>query len=98
MTTLIATTIPVWKPDEGNWAELAACHGHPEPDMWHADETSNNPWHLAAKAEAKQICKTQCLVRAECLAYAVRTREATGIWGGLGPRERTRLRNRIGRR
>lgn len=96
---MIATTIPVREPGEGHWGELAACNGHPDPNIWHADETSAASWDVTGKAEAKRICKTLCLVRSDCLAYAVRTRQMTGIWGGLGPRERTRLRNRLaGRR
>ena len=91
MTTLIAAAIPVWKPDDFHWGDLAACDSHPDPDIWHADETSSAAWDVEAKEEAKKICTTMCLVRGDCLAYAMRTRQSTGIWGGLGPRERTRL-------
>lgn len=98
MTTLIATTIPVYKPSDWDWRELASCLGHPDPDIWHADETSGDLWHAEAKTEAKKICKELCLVREDCLAYALRTRQTTGIWGGLGPRERTNLRKRLARR
>jgi hypothetical protein len=40
-------------------------------------------------SEAKAIC-AGCSVRAECLAYALATRQARGVWGGLTPRERRR--------
>jgi len=98
VTTLIATVVPVWRPGDGEWGELAACKDHPDPDIWHADETSSNPWDIAAKEEARRICKTMCLVRAECLAYALRTGQRTGFWGGLSPRELTKLRRELGRR
>ena len=97
MTTLIATTIPVYRPGDFDWRELAACLGHPDPDIWHADGTSNDPWHVAAREEAKRICGTECLVQDDCLEYAMRTRQYTGIWGGKGPRDRTLLRKRLAR-
>jgi WhiB family redox-sensing transcriptional regulator len=37
--------------------------------------------------EAKAIC-SRCLVRGECLAFAIRTRQMHGIWGGLTEEER----------
>ena len=99
MTVTLAPTIPVWNPDDFNWGDLAACGSHPEPDIWHADGTSSKPWDKYAREEAKRICTTECLVQADCLAYAMRTGQYTGIWGGLGPRDRTILRNKIaGRR
>jgi WhiB family redox-sensing transcriptional regulator len=44
--------------------------------------------------EAKQVCG-QCPVKAECLAYALDSREAYGIWGGLDPDERRDLRRSL---
>ncbi len=41
--------------------------------------------------EAKAVCAA-CVVRAECLDYALTHRERFGIWGGLSERERRRLR------
>ena len=43
-----------------------------------------------ARAKAKHIC-TECSVRQECLAFALRVREAHGIWGGLTEVERRHL-------
>ena len=43
-------------------------------------------WDQAA--EAKAVC-AGCLVRRECLAFALRTRQVHGIWGGLTEEERT---------
>lgn len=40
--------------------------------------------------EAKALCG-DCLVRAECLDYALETRQRFGIWGGRSERERRRL-------
>jgi WhiB family redox-sensing transcriptional regulator len=39
---------------------------------------------------AKEICAT-CPVREACLEYALETRPADGVWGGLTPIERHRM-------
>lgn len=41
----------------------------------------------------KAICRA-CPVRAECLDWALATREPFGIWGGLNEEERRRIRVR----
>jgi WhiB family transcriptional regulator, redox-sensing transcriptional regulator len=38
----------------------------------------------------KKICEG-CEVRAECLGYALESRELHGVWGGLSDRERRHL-------
>ena len=40
---------------------------------------------------AKSVCAA-CSVREECLEYALDTNQQWGIWGGLLPRERRRIR------
>ncbi|MGH3294030.1 MAG: WhiB family transcriptional regulator [Trebonia sp.] len=42
-------------------------------------------------AEAKAACAC-CLVRRQCLAFALRTRQAYGIWGGMTEEERSQMR------
>jgi len=42
---------------------------------------------------AKDICGT-CDVTAECLDYALRSRQDLGVWGGLSPKQR----DKVGRR
>jgi WhiB family redox-sensing transcriptional regulator len=39
---------------------------------------------------AKEICST-CVVKQDCLDYAMRIREPHGIWGGLNEAERKQL-------
>ncbi|CAM3583164.1 WhiB family transcriptional regulator [Micrococcus flavus] len=45
--------------------------------------------------DAKRVCAA-CLVRQECLDYAMDNDERFGIWGGLSERERRRLRRERG--
>lgn len=52
------------------------------------------PENETETAAAKAIC-AQCRVRGICLETALRNKERYGIWGGLTPRERARVRRRI---
>jgi Transcription factor WhiB len=47
---------------------------------------------LAQVAQAKAIC-AGCPVRRECLAFALRTHQVHGVWGGLSEQERHPLRS-----
>lgn len=40
--------------------------------------------------EAKSVC-VGCMVRAECLSYALDTDQRFGVWGGMSERERRKL-------
>ena len=42
--------------------------------------------------EATSIC-ADCLVKSECLEYAIATHETHGIWGGASERQRRRIRS-----
>ncbi|MDR2985871.1 MAG: WhiB family transcriptional regulator [Nocardiopsaceae bacterium] len=45
-------------------------------------------------SRAKLVC-TQCPVRAECLDFALATRQVHGVWGGTSEDERRRILVRI---
>ena len=71
---------------------------------WHRDAACadySNEWFFGEAAgktmRAKQICRG-CLVRAECLDYAMNNRDAlrNGIWGGTTPDERLELKRAAG--
>ena len=49
------------------------------------------PERGASTREAKEVCRG-CVVRLDCLEYALVNGEKFGIWGGLSERERRRLR------
>ena len=68
---------------ERGWQDQANCLGV-DPDLF-------VPERGASTREAKEVCKG-CIVRGECLEYALANGEKFGIWGGLSERERRRLR------
>ena len=67
---------PAWKAD-------ALCREYPKVAWFGQSERSSKA--------AKAVCG-RCLVRSECLAYALADPNIDGIWGGLTRRERSQLR------
>lgn len=65
--------------EEETWRSAAACR-FTEPDLFFPISASGRA--LGQVAQAKAVC-AGCPVRRECLAFALRTRERHGIWGGL---------------
>ena len=65
------------------WQVEAACRGV-DPDLFY-------PAQGESAAEAKAVCR-ECPVTAECLDYALETRQRFGIWGGKSESERRPLR------
>ncbi len=67
-----------------------------EMPAWHADALCSEYPKLSwfegwGAAAAKSVCR-RCLVRDDCLRYALDNDPLSGIWGGLTPSERRRLR------
>ena len=79
---------------EAEWREHAACLPYPAILFFGMDDNEGPAERHQREEEAKAIC-TGCIVRTECLDYALTTREAYGIWGGLTELERkARLQGR----
>jgi WhiB family redox-sensing transcriptional regulator len=70
-----------------DWWELAACQAV-DPDLFFP--ISDKGRAEADVARARAVCQ-RCQIRAKCLDYAVTTRQADGIWGGLTEIERQPL-------
>ena len=66
------------------WPTLAACRSA-DPDLFFPISSSGSS--LAQVAQAKAMCGG-CPVRRECLAFALRTHQVHGVWGGLSEQER----------
>jgi WhiB family redox-sensing transcriptional regulator len=69
--------------EAGSWQDEANCLGV-DPDLFF-------PERGASTREAKEVCRG-CVVRDECLEYALANGEKFGIWGGMSERERRRIR------
>ena len=72
---------------EGTWRERAACLNYPAVLFFGMDDSESSAERRNREENAKRIC-LGCEVRAECLEYALSTREPYGIWGGLTEIER----------
>ena len=67
------------------WESDALCREHPEVNFYPNPYESSEP--------AKAVCG-ECLVKRECLVFALSNRDAFryGVWGGTDPEERRELR------
>ena len=66
---------------ELDWRLDAACLGHPNPEVFFPERGDH-----AALREAKAVCE-DCLVREDCLDFALEHRERLGVWGGMAGKE-----------
>ena len=69
--------------EDRSWQLKANCLGV-DPDLFF-------PERGASTKEAKEVCRG-CVVREQCLEYALANGEKFGIWGGMSERERRRIR------
>lgn len=66
-----------------SWQEFSNCLGV-DPDLFF-------PERGASTREAKEVCRG-CIVKDDCLEFALANGEKFGIWGGMSERERRRIR------
>ncbi len=74
--------------DADGWRSRGACVSA-DPDLFFPISPGGASQRQVARAKA--VC-ARCGVRAECLSFAVQTRQAHGVWGGLDEEELARLR------
>ena len=70
------------------WVVDAACKGA-DPKLFFAEERGDVQLYV----KARKICE-RCSVRKTCLDYAMTNEVDVGVWGGLSPLERKRLKRR----
>lgn len=71
-----------------SWRADALCRDT-DPELFFPVGTTGMA--LLAIDKAKQVCD-ECLVRVECLDFALATNQDSGIWGGLSEEERRVIR------
>jgi WhiB family redox-sensing transcriptional regulator len=65
------------------WMDKAACKGM-DPEIFF-------PFTVAESRKARGVC-IGCIVRRECMEYAIDDPYIFGVWGGLTEKERRRAR------
>jgi WhiB family transcriptional regulator, redox-sensing transcriptional regulator len=73
--------------DNQPWQQVAACC-HTDPDLFFPVSSSGRATDQVAAAKA--FCQ-HCPAAQPCLDFALRTRQAHGIWGGTTEEERGRM-------
>lgn len=66
------------------WTARAACRGY-DTELWFLEDRAGS------YREARTIC-AGCEVKGECLQWAIDTKTDYGLFGGLTPLERKRMR------
>ncbi|MDR2748322.1 MAG: WhiB family transcriptional regulator [Bifidobacteriaceae bacterium] len=69
---------------DSQWREYALCS--------QTNPTAFFPEKGGSTKDAKKVC-TNCVVKSECLAYAIENDVRFGIWGGKSERERRKIKN-----
>lgn len=62
-----------------------------DPELWFGAVERDGVPQQANYKEAKKLCGF-CPVQNTCLKYALEANEIEGVWGGLTPEERKRMR------
>lgn len=68
------------------WMAAASCAGA-GPDLFFPEKDAAG----SVYSLAKQVCVT-CPVRERCLEYAITNMIVDGLWGGMSPRDRRKVR------
>ena len=75
--------------DDWDWQLFAACRGYDVEIFYHPHRERRRE-RAARISQAKQICQ-HCAVIRICGAWALRTHEPHGIWGGMSEAERAAI-------
>lgn len=81
--------LPAPLAEHWDWQVYAACRGLDSQTFFHP-ENERGPSRRRRELNAKRVC-AQCPVQRACLAWALRTREPYGVWGGMSTDEREQL-------
>jgi WhiB family redox-sensing transcriptional regulator len=71
-----------------DWVHYARCRDE-DPELFFPIGTTGP---AAVQIDAAKLVCTDCLVRSECLEWAMSTGQDAGVWGGLSEDERRALR------
>ena len=81
-----------------DWTTASACTDAPDPTIFFPEDRHNvktrqglADYLLEVEGVALAFC-AHCPVSEECYDHGLEKREPAGIWGGIGPYERERIR------
>ncbi|MBW8804179.1 MAG: WhiB family transcriptional regulator [Catenulisporales bacterium] len=77
--------------DEWDWQAQAACRGM-DASVFFSPVYERGDARRRREERAKTVCGG-CPVRVRCAAFAARTGQAFGVWGGLTESERGHVRH-----
>lgn len=77
-------------PSTETWQHRGACRGPQAAVFFPPAQFERKVDRIERERRAKAIC-ADCVVRRDCLGYALEIREPHGIWGGLNESERRAL-------
>ncbi len=81
--SVLASSLTLGAADH-TWRDQALCRDT-DPELFFPIGTTG--FALLQLEKARQVCG-ECLVRSECLEFALDTNQDSGIWGGLSEEER----------
>lgn len=83
-------TGPIWIVGAPNFTNPACAEPWINPEWFYSADTTQP--NFDAITSAKEVCRS-CEHTAECLDFAIRSKENYGIWGGLTAAERRKENN-----
>lgn len=86
----ILASSPALTTTDDEWRDHALCRDT-DPDLFFPVGTTGQA--LVQIDHAKRVCG-ECPVTSDCLDFALRTNQDSGIWGGLSEEERRTIRRR----
>ncbi|MCF0086650.1 Transcriptional regulator WhiB1 [Streptomyces sp. MH192] len=93
LTTRAALTLTIEDPlNSTAWRDNAVCRTV-DPELFFPHSTVTEQGRRQTET-AKRVCQN-CLVRRECLAWALETRQDVGVWGGASEDERRKMHRRL---
>jgi WhiB family redox-sensing transcriptional regulator len=75
------------------WRAQAACQGA-DPDLFFPVAPPNTGAGQRQVAQAREVCRS-CAVTADCLRFALATRQAHGVWAGTTEGQRAAARRTL---
>lgn len=86
----MASLPQLWGAPGTEWQQDGLCRDTDASVFFPPPHFEHKPEREAREAKAKGIC-AHCPVRAECLDWALATREPHGVWGGYSESERKQI-------